>query len=124
YQTHQHLIDTYIQFTNNIKENGHLFVNKSVDKFFSNKKNITTYAVNLNGQIYADNIRFENNQMIFNLHIENKFFPNIELGIPGYHNVWNALAAIGVARHYNISFQNIFNALKTFRGVKRRFEYH
>lgn len=124
YQTHQHLIDTYIQFTNNIKENGHLFVNKSVDKFFSNKKNITTYAVNLNGQIYADNIRFENNQMIFNLHIENKFFPNIELGIPGYHNVWNALAAIGVARHYNISFENIFSALKTFRGVKRRFEYH
>lgn len=124
YQTHQHLIDTYISFANNINQNGHLVVNKSVDKFFSNKKNVITFAVNLKGQISASNLKFQNHQMLFDLHIHNQTFNNVVLGIPGEHNVMNALAAIAVARNYNIPFENIFHALKTFKGVKRRFEYH
>lgn len=124
YQTHQNLIDAYVLFSQNIKENGHLIVNKSVDKFFFNAKNVSTFAVNLNGQIKASNLKFENNKMIFDLHIDNRTFYSVELGIPGEHNVMNALAAIAVAKSYNISYENIFSALKSFKGVKRRFEYH
>lgn len=124
YHTHQELISAYQQFANNIHPDGFLIVNKSVDKFFNNIKNISTFAVNLNGKITATNLKFLNNKMLFDLHIENKTFKQIELGIPGQHNVLNALASIGIARHFNISFENIFSALKTFKGVKRRFEYH
>lgn len=124
YQTHQNLIDAYVLFSQNIKENGHLIVNKSVDKFFFNAKNVSTFAVNLNGQIKASNLKFENNKMIFDLHIDDRTFYSVELGIPGEHNVMNALAAIAVAKSYNISYENIFSALKSFKGVKRRFEYH
>ncbi|MCX7729383.1 MAG: UDP-N-acetylmuramate--L-alanine ligase [Bacteroidia bacterium] len=124
YHTHQNLIDTYIQFSKNIKDSGLLVVNKSVDKFFSTNKNLSTYDVNLNGQISASDIRFDNHKMVFNLHIKNELFQNIELGIPGKHNVLNALAAIAVARQYHISFDKIFEALASFKGVKRRFEYH
>lgn len=124
YQSHEHLINTYQTFADNIKENGLLIVNKFVDKFFSNQKKISTYAVNLNGQIMAKNVRFLNHRMLFDLYIEDKVFQNVELNIPGLHNVQNALASIAVARHYNISFEDIFQALKTFQGVKRRFEYH
>ncbi len=124
YQTHQNLIDTYIAFSNNIKNNGSLIVNKSVDNFFSKTKNITTFAVNLNGQIFATNIHFQNNKMLFDLHINNQTFHQIELGIPGQHNVLNALAAVAVARQYQLPFETIFAALQSFKGVKRRFEYH
>lgn len=124
YSTYQNLIDTYIAFSENIKNNGRLIVNKSVDKFFSNKGNISTFAVNLNGQIMASNLKFQNNKMLFDLHIENQTFKEVELGVPGQHNVMNALAAIAVARNYNLSFENILNAVKTFNGVKRRFEFH
>ncbi len=43
------------------------------------------------------------------------------LPMTGEHNVLNALAAIVVARHLDISFKEIKNSLVGFRGVKRRF---
>jgi len=44
------------------------------------------------------------------------------LGIPGKHNVSNALAAIALATKLGVSFESIQHALKTFRGARRRFE--
>ncbi len=44
------------------------------------------------------------------------------LGIPGKHNVSNALAAIALATMVGVTFESIQHALKTFRGAKRRFE--
>ncbi|SKA76948.1 UDP-N-acetylmuramate dehydrogenase /UDP-N-acetylmuramate--L-alanine ligase [Prosthecobacter debontii] len=44
------------------------------------------------------------------------------LGIPGKHNVSNALAAIALATKLGVPFENIQRALKSFRGAKRRFE--
>lgn len=124
YSTHHNLIQTYLQFANNIKKDGLLVVNKTVDNFFSNIKNLLTYAVNLNGKIHASNLNFENNKMTFDLNINNQIYPHIELGIPGAHNVSNALAAIAIAIQYNIPLKTIFHALKSFKGVERRFEYH
>lgn len=42
--------------------------------------------------------------------------------MPGRHNVQNALAAIAIARHLELSDKQIADSLITFRGVKRRFE--
>jgi UDP-N-acetylmuramate--L-alanine ligase/UDP-N-acetylenolpyruvoylglucosamine reductase len=47
---------------------------------------------------------------------------DIELGIPGRHNVLNALAAIAVADGVGANFALIASALSTFAGAKRRFE--
>ncbi len=44
------------------------------------------------------------------------------LGIPGKHNVSNALAAIALASELGVPFSAIQHALKTFRGAKRRFQ--
>ncbi len=45
------------------------------------------------------------------------------LGIPGKHNVSNALAAIALATRLGVSFDLIKHALQSFRGAKRRFEF-
>ncbi len=47
---------------------------------------------------------------------------DVELGIPGRHNVLNALAAIGIASKVGIQESTIATALADFRGVGRRFE--
>jgi UDP-N-acetylmuramate--L-alanine ligase len=47
---------------------------------------------------------------------------DVELGIPGNHNILNALAAIALADHCGADFQLIARALSTFAGAKRRFE--
>lgn len=47
---------------------------------------------------------------------------DIELGIPGNHNVLNSLAAIALADSCGAEFAHIARALATFAGAKRRFE--
>lgn len=49
---------------------------------------------------------------------------DIELNIPGEHNVMNATAAIAVACDEKLSDSAIINGLKQFQGVGRRFQYH
>ncbi len=44
------------------------------------------------------------------------------LGIPGKHNVLNALAAISLATRLGVKFEDIQRALSSFRGAKRRFD--
>jgi len=46
----------------------------------------------------------------------------IELNVPGQHNVLNALAAIAIATRLGLTFPQVAQGLKSFRGVKRRFE--
>ena len=46
----------------------------------------------------------------------------LELPMPGRHNVLNALAAIAVARAVGLDFEAAAAALSRFRGVHRRFE--
>ncbi len=45
------------------------------------------------------------------------------MGIPGLHNVENATAAVAVAQLLNIDNAVIKEALQSFSGVKRRFDY-
>ncbi|MBL9154068.1 MAG: UDP-N-acetylmuramate--L-alanine ligase [Verrucomicrobiales bacterium] len=47
----------------------------------------------------------------------------VRLGIPGRHNVLNSLAVIALATEIGVSFDRIDEALSSFRGAKRRFEF-
>lgn len=46
----------------------------------------------------------------------------ISLGVPGEHNVHNALAAIAVAKTLGVPDEALFKGLKGFTGTNRRFE--
>ncbi len=58
----------------------------------------------------------------FEVYQKNTLLGTATLGIPGKHNVSNALAAIALATCCGVSFEAIQQALRTFRGAKRRFE--
>ncbi len=47
---------------------------------------------------------------------------DVELGIPGNHNILNSLAAIALADSCGAEFTLVARALATFAGAKRRFE--
>jgi len=47
----------------------------------------------------------------------------IELGLPGIHNVENAVGAFAIAKELEVDSQKIKAALASYKGVKRRFEY-
>jgi UDP-N-acetylmuramate--alanine ligase len=48
----------------------------------------------------------------------------VELGLPGRHNVANATAALAVGLERGGSFDAMREALREFRGVRRRFELY
>lgn len=47
---------------------------------------------------------------------------HITMGVPGEHNVYNALAAIALAKELDIPIESIKKGLKRFSGTNRRFE--
>ncbi len=72
---------------------------------------------------YADNIDLTDGFALFDLHMENMENPvSIKLGVPGLHNVKNALAAAAAASLCGVPVQAIKAGLESFGGVKRRFE--
>lgn len=58
----------------------------------------------------------------FTLKVKGEVAGQITLGVPGEHNVQNALAAIAVAASLGIEFAAVVKGLKGFTGTNRRFE--
>ena len=82
-----------------------------------------SYSGNTVTDAYAENVRVEAGEFIFDYRSEGLNIPNIRLGIPGIHNVENAVATVTVAKLLGVSAEKIAAALADFQGVKRRFEY-
>lgn len=56
------------------------------------------------------------------LHRNGAYLGELVLQVPGEHNIRNALAALAVATETGIPVTDSLNYLKTFTGVRRRFE--
>lgn len=113
-----HLVESFRQFTSQLKPEGRLIYRKGLDL-----KGGKTYSANVMADIQAFNVRIENGSFWFDFKNWNTEIENIQLGLPGLHNVENAVSAIEVALHLGIDPEKIKKALAGFLGVKRRFEY-
>ncbi len=59
---------------------------------------------------------------LFTICFKGEELGRVELGIPGRHNVLNALAATAVAREIGCDFASVTRGLASFAGARRRFE--
>lgn len=80
-------------------------------------KNIISYGLHGNTALCAKDIVYKPFQSTFK--IDNQPF---EIQLPGAYNVSNALAAIAVARNFNIRDSETAAALRQFMGVQRRMD--
>ena len=88
---------------------------------------ITTYGFDESAQVRAVNVRAEHGRMKFTVQRRNGItLPDLEidLNLPGEHNVLNALAAVAVAVELSIDDAALMRALAQFKGVGRRFQSH
>ena len=85
---------------------------------------IISYGFSGKAQIRAINIHAKNGRMHFTVERKNNNLADldIELNLPGLHNVKNALAAITIALQLEVPDIAIQKALSQFRGVDRRFQ--
>jgi len=82
-----------------------------------------TYGINESADYDAKNIRIEGGTYIFDVETPLENIKNIQINLPGKHNVLNAVAALAMANSLGVSLPVIAKALLTFKGIKRRFSY-
>jgi UDP-N-acetylmuramate--alanine ligase len=126
YGDHLQMLSSYKEFISQINNRGNLIIHESIALLANEAEDLKkeTYGMS-RGQFFAGNIVpisrdgfFEFDLIGFDKKIE-----KIQLGVPGFHNMENAIAAMLVALKFGIHEKTIREALASFRGVKRRFEY-
>lgn len=86
------------------------------------KRKVITYGLTSQADVRAYDISFNRNQSNFKVRYKGEYLGEINLKIPGLHNVKNSLVAVTIAKELGINFDVIKNALNKFTGVYRRFE--
>ena len=122
YGAHEELIDGFRQFTRCIRKGGMLIYRMGLP--FSDSEVVSqTYSAKELADVFAYDIRIEDHKYMFNINYSGQILKDITLSWPGRHNVENAVAAFSVAHSIGVDEVRIREALYSFRGVKRRFEY-
>ncbi len=116
----------FISFANSSQLNGITGIciddNNVKDIINKLKRSYITYGTIPEASIRADQIQFSGLNSSFKLFKDNEFIIDINLGVPGKHNIQNSLAAITIALELNIDINLIKSGLEKYNGVKRRLE--
>lgn len=121
------ILDGFGEFVKLIDKKGKLFIQyNAADRLGEGRMpKVTTRLYGLRSEgIRAKNIQARPGSFVFDYIDGQKEISHLELFIPGFHNVENALVAIAIAAAHGISDDQIRSGLASFRGVKRRFEIH
>jgi UDP-N-acetylmuramate--alanine ligase len=121
YGAAEQVLESFQLFVNQVKPGG----------FFIQKAGLTlkapegskTFGIN-QGDYQAQNIRIENHRMVFDMVYPGGQITDIPMRIPGFHNIENALAAAALAMYHGLTPEEVKDGIASFKGVKRRFEYH
>jgi UDP-N-acetylmuramate--alanine ligase len=123
YGAHDAMQESFLAYANRLQEGGTLFVKYGLDIAEKLQVNYKTYGLNPKADVYASNVRINKAEHVFDLHVMGKVINNLSLGIPGMHNVENAVVASAIALQAGVTEGELRAALISFKGVKRRFEY-
>ncbi|AYQ56315.1 UDP-N-acetylmuramate--alanine ligase [Bathymodiolus thermophilus thioautotrophic gill symbiont] len=123
------LTDAFVSFTSNLPFYGVCVLcgdDAGVKKILNSiHRPLVTFGFSNGVDVQANNISQTDRKMCFEvIHTPKKQSFKIELNLIGKHNILNTLAAIGVACELDININIIQQALKSFKGVERRLDYH
>jgi len=108
---------SFVEFADKVEDKTKLFITKDLPI-----KGVTC-AVNEDADFTAFNIRIINSQYVFDVKTPSETLHNIEFSLPGKHNLMNALMALAMAKTFGLPTEDIASALRSFKGIKRRFSY-
>lgn len=122
YGAHEAVLESFGLFVSQIEANGKLFMKQGLTLADKTKAAVRQYSLQ-EGDYHARNLRIERAAFVFDLVHPQGVIADIQLLVPGFHNVENAVAAGAVALELGVSPEAIRLALNTYQGVRRRFEY-
>ncbi len=124
YGNEKYMHESYSLFAHLVEKSGCLIVKNTVDNTIGKvHPNQVTYSLNSKTDIVAENIRIEEGYFHYDIVTNEKKITNLQLGMPGLHNVENSIAAAKVGDYLGLNSIQLNHALSSFHGVKRRFDY-
>lgn len=115
--------ESYTQFASQVQEDGYLIVKKNVDNDLTLTNKRLIYSLNLDTPYRAGAVRIEAGSFCYDVKSPIEAVEGVVIGLPGLHNVENSIAATAAAQQLGIKAETIRTALRSFQGVKRRFDY-
>lgn len=125
YGTEENYRKGFEDFTSLIVPGGVLLMKKGLPIQPRLQKDVKLYTYSVNeGDFHAENIRIGGGEIIFDFVTPERVIPDIALGVPVYVNIENGIAAMTMAYLNGVTEEEIRKAMKSFAGVKRRFDFH
>lgn len=132
YGTHEKMKEAFTEFIDRIKPGGSLIIKSGVELEIRNREiNCYRYSFDTPCDFYARNLLLtQGGYYLFDLVMPDTVYEGCALGIPGWVNIENAVAAVAAlwcaarARKVWLDRDQVMRALSSFTGVKRRFEFY
>jgi len=126
YKNMENMKQAFKRFIGNVKDGGFAVLGADNENVRDIIKDIDreyyTYGINFEADYMPKNIEIDGLRTVFDIYFRKKLLGTVELHVPGMHNISNATAAVAVADRLGLDFNETVEALKTFRGVQRRFQ--
>ncbi len=126
YGDQETLLETgFRAFADRVEPGGRLYVNYRWADQLGRRASVESFGIG-GGTFRSGNVRVEGGLFTFDYRSPSHRIDGLQLAMPGRHNVENATAAISVALQLGVEEAAIREGLRTFRGIRRRFEmlYH
>ena len=120
YGTPDAMYDAYRAFADLCS--GPVPVHERVKQHFAGRPNVSTYSLGPESPVRGENIHVQDGAYHFDLIANGHTLRSVTLGMPGRHNVENAVAAGTLALRAGVPPEKLREGLASFRGVSRRFE--
>ncbi|MBG6186235.1 UDP-N-acetylmuramate--L-alanine ligase [Flavobacterium sp. CAN_S2] len=117
YGTSEAIEESFIEFASKIEDKSKLFITKELPI------EGVICAVNEDATYKAFNVRIGDGSYIFDVQTPTEIIRDLHFGLPGRHNLMNALMAIAMANLFGTPTDAIAKAVASFKGIKRRFSY-
>lgn len=132
YRDFEDLQASFVHFANRVPGNGGVVILCGDDPYLKElmpaiERPTVTYGFDSAADIGASDVRMKGFGSISRVHArkgggEVVDLGELELAVPGRHNVLNALAAVALGRELGIAWSHIAQALGGFYGAERRFQ--
>jgi len=125
YGTAAAMEDAFLEFAGKLDPKGLLLTKKGLsrEQSFSSEQHVTYHISREDAGIHTVSLQIVNGYYQYDVKGPGWKIDKIQLHMGGMHNVENSLVAIGIAKQLGIVDDKIREAIASFKGVKRRFEY-
>jgi UDP-N-acetylmuramate--alanine ligase len=124
------LHDSFNEFARKTRKGGSVIVKRNLKKFIAKETLVDFETRNVKLYYFGDedadilykNVRVENGKYFFDYQFGDLIINNVELGMPGIHNLENMTAALSAVYLAGVDIHNVKRFAAAFKGIKRRFE--